>query len=34
MARYQRIKSKTGYYHVMLRGNEKKEYFLDEEDSD
>jgi len=32
MARYQRIKSETGYYHVMLRGNEKKNIFIDEED--
>jgi putative transposase len=29
MSRQQRIKSKTGYYHIMLRGNEKKNIFLD-----
>lgn len=27
-----RTRSKSGYYHVMLRGNEKKNIFLDEED--
>lgn len=32
MPRVQRKKSKTGYYHIILRGNEKKEIFLDNED--
>lgn len=32
MARQARIKSETGIYHVMLRGNERKPVFLDEED--
>ena len=32
MPRYQRILSKTGTYHVMMRGNERKNLFLDEED--
>lgn len=32
MPRHQRILSKTGTYHVMMRGNEKKNLFLDEED--
>ena len=32
MPRHQRILSKTGIYHVMMRGNERKNLFLDEED--
>lgn len=32
MARHARIKSTTGIYHVMLRGNEGKAVFKDEED--
>ena len=32
MARLQRKYSKTGYYHIMLRGNERKKIFCDEED--
>lgn len=32
MARQPRIKSATGVYHVMLRGNERKPVFLDDED--
>lgn len=32
MPRHQRILSKTGIYHVMMRGNEKRNLFMDEED--
>jgi putative transposase len=32
MSRHQRILSETGTYHVMMRGNERKNLFLDEED--
>jgi len=32
MARIQRIYSSTGCYHIMLRGNEKKNIFLDDHD--
>jgi putative transposase len=32
MPRYQREKSKSGYYHIILRGNERKNIFHDEED--
>ncbi len=32
MARLERIKSKSGYYHIMLRGNEKKDIFKCDED--
>lgn len=32
MARLQRKYSNTGYYHVMLRGNERKKIFRDDED--
>ena len=32
MARRQRIRSKSGYYHIMIRGNEKKNIFNDEQD--
>lgn len=32
MARSQRIKAKSGFYHIMLRGNEKKNIFLDDQD--
>lgn len=32
MPRHRREKSKSGYYHIMVRGNERKNIFLDEED--
>lgn len=32
MPRHQREKSKSGYYHIMLRGNERSNIFRDEED--
>lgn len=32
MPRQQREKSKSGYYHIMLRGNERRNIFKDEED--
>lgn len=32
MPRHQRIQSETGIYHIMMRGNEKKNLFLDDED--
>lgn len=32
MARVQRLYSSSGYYHIMLRGNERKNIFLDDED--
>ncbi|RJX25367.1 MAG: transposase [Dethiobacter sp.] len=32
MSRHQRIKSKSGYYHVMVRGNEKRNIFNNEDD--
>lgn len=32
MSRKQRIKSKTGIYHVMLRGNNRRVIFYDDED--
>lgn len=32
MPRYPRQPSKTGIYHIMLRGNERKDIFIDEED--
>ena len=32
MPRYRRILSETGTYHVMMRGNERRELFLDKED--
>jgi len=32
MSRTQRKKSKSGYYHIMLRGNELKNIFLDDND--
>jgi len=32
MPRHQRYKSKTGFYHIMMRGNERKNIFVDEED--
>ncbi|SMD17567.1 transposase, partial [Sporomusa malonica] len=32
MPRQQRKKSNSGYYHVMIRGNDRKNIFLDEED--
>ena len=34
MPRYPRQYSKTGIYHVMLRGNERKDIFIDEEDKE
>ena len=33
MARQKRIKSETGIYHVMLRGMNKQQVFLDDEDN-
>jgi putative transposase len=32
MPRKQRLKSKTGYYHIMCRGNERRNIFGDEQD--
>jgi len=32
--RYPRQYSKTGIYHIMLRGNERKDIFIDEEDKE
>ena len=32
MPRYPRQYSKTGIYHIMLRGNERKDIFIDEDD--
>jgi len=32
MPRQERVRSKSGYYHIMLRGNERKNIFLDEDD--
>ncbi len=32
MPRHQRVKSKSGYYHIMIRGNERKNIFHDEAD--
>ena len=32
MPRQARIYSETGIYHIMMRGNEKKKIFLDDED--
>jgi len=32
MSRYKRLRSSSGYYHVMLRGNERKTIFQDDED--
>lgn len=32
MPRQQRLKSKSGYYHIMIRGNERRNIFLDDED--
>lgn len=32
MARYRRIYSETGIYHVMCRGNDKTDIFIDDED--
>lgn len=32
MPRKSRVKSKSGYYHVMLRGNEKKNIFRSDDD--
>lgn len=26
------MKSESGYYHIMMRGNERKEIFIDDED--
>ena len=30
MARHERIKSKSGYYHKMIRGNERKDDLVNE----
>jgi putative transposase len=32
MSRHERMKSASGYYHIMLRGNERKGIFIEEED--
>ena len=32
MPRHQRQKSKSGYYHIMLRGNERRNLFNDDDD--
>ena len=32
--RYPRKYSKTGIYHIMLRGNERKDIFIEEEDKE
>ena len=32
MPRQQRIKSNSGYYHIMIRGNERRDIFRDDED--
>jgi putative transposase len=32
MSRHQRVKSKSGYYHIMIRGNELRNIFHDEAD--
>jgi len=32
MQRYARSQSKSGVYHIMLRGNERKDIFNDDED--
>ena len=32
MPRHERYKSKTGFYHIIMRGNERKNIFIDEED--
>ena len=32
MPRHQRERSNSGYYHVMIRGNERKAIFSDDED--
>ncbi len=32
MARQSREKSSTGIYHIMLRGIDKREIFIDDED--
>jgi putative transposase len=32
MPRKQRLKSKTGYYHIMCRGNERRNIFCDDQD--
>ena len=32
MPRQERKRSKSGYYHIMLRGNERRNIFLDDED--
>lgn len=32
MPRQQRDKSNTGYYHIMIRGNDRNDIFLDEQD--
>ncbi|MBP2629755.1 MAG: transposase [Firmicutes bacterium] len=32
MPRQQRDKSNTGYYHIMIKGNDKKDIFIDDQD--
>ena len=32
MPRQERDRSSTGYYHIMIRGNERKDIFIDEQD--
>ncbi|KUG02756.1 hypothetical protein ASZ90_019832 [hydrocarbon metagenome] len=32
MARQKRLKSESGYYHIMMRGNERRDIFLDDQD--
>ncbi len=32
MPRQQRDKSNTGYYHIMIRGNDRKDIFIDDQD--
>ncbi|MCL6639725.1 MAG: transposase [Firmicutes bacterium] len=32
MPRHRRVKSNSGYYHIMIRGNERRNIFQDEED--
>jgi putative transposase len=32
MPRKQRLKSETGYYHIMCRGNERRNIYGDEQD--
>lgn len=32
MSRHQRVKSKSGFYHIMIRGNERRSIFNDDND--